>query len=207
MNANLNDGTPEKSFILNVTHTLENSDTNTVTTTLSNVTPEMNYALDVTHTPDNNDKNIASTSRLCAVTSEKSSALDITHTPDNSDRKIVSTKPFDVTTEISNTDVDVTRTGITHTPDNSNRKIVSPRRQISFIDDSQFCMFSYENSQQIVETVNTCNVIHQESNLTRMMTLKDVLINLYQCIPTIFAALDMYHQPLQKMLVTHICVI
>ena len=126
VNANQNEGTPEKSCTLNVTHTCtpDNSDNNTVSTTVSTVTPEMNNALDTTHTPDNNDNNIVSTSRSCAVTSEKSSVLDITHTPDNSDRRTV-----------------------------------SPKRQISFVDYSQLCMFSnmtscIKSSQDVVETVN-----------------------------------------------------
>ena len=127
VDANQNEGTPEKRCTLNVTHTCtpDNSDNNTVSTTLSTVTPEMNNALDTTHTPDNNDKNTVSASRSCAVTSEKSSVIDVTHTPDN-----------------------------------SNRRTVSLRRQISFVDDSQFCMFSnktscIKSSQDVVETVNT----------------------------------------------------
>ena len=127
VDANQNEGTPEKSCTLNVTHTCtpDNSDNNTVSTMLSTVTPEMNNALDTTHSPDNNDKNIVSTSRSCAVISEKSSVLDITHAPDN-----------------------------------SNRRTVSLRRQINFVDDSQFCMFSnktscIKSSQDVVETVNT----------------------------------------------------
>ena len=128
------------------------------------MTPEMNNALDTTHTPDNNDKNIVSASRSCAVTSEKSSVLDVTHTPDN-----------------------------------SNRRTVSLRRQISFVDDSQFCMFSnktscIKSSQDVVETVNTLQRNtsgvepdnNSDSNLTTMMTLNDVLINMYQCISTIY---------------------
>ena len=70
VDANQNEGTPEKSCTLNVTHTCtpDNSDNNTVSTTVSTVTPKMNNALDTTHTPDNSDKNIVSISRSCAVT-------------------------------------------------------------------------------------------------------------------------------------------
>ena len=149
---------------------------------MSTVTPEMNSALDTTHTPDNNDKNIVSTNRSCAVTPEKSSVLNITHTPDY-----------------------------------SNRRTVSLRRQINFVDYLQFCMFSnktscIESSQDVVETVNTLQhnksgVKPDNNNESKPDNNDDSKRRPNKYVPnmsTIYTW-DMYHQPLQKMLFTHIC--
>ena len=92
---------------------------------------------------------------LSTVTPEMNNALDTTHTPDNNDKNIVSTSRSCAVTSEKSSVLD-----ITHTPDNSNRRTVSLRRQISFVDDSQFCMFSnktscIKSSQDVVETVNT----------------------------------------------------
>ena len=109
-------------------------------------------------TPDGYDINDDKNSDKASSTPLRDDPTQLTEEDDSSQRAV------DVDSELSYGTPTMSSTlDAAHTSDNNDRKTISTRRLISFVDYSQFCMFSHNNSH--ASAINSADVVKEENTM------------------------------------------